>query len=542
MKRLLISLALVVGMLASVNVHAANPDRPYGFAPYGPCSSLNHSCGGSATFVKGDVVYLASGVVEIVTAGTTREVYGVAAEGCTSGTPDSGSYVAIYPAEDCIFQGQTSGTGAITQLGTTVDIEGATSAMEVNENATSAPNFKMLGLVGTPDNSWGANAQVFGRFTRPQGTWSDVNYDDIATTIVRADYGLSHSQSTGLQVDIAAANSGLEFSGGDLAIDLAASNPGLQFSSDELALLVLANTGLTVGATGLTTVIEANKGLAVGASGFATVLEANKGLEVGASGLAITVDADSMSVGASGIAAALQSNKGLEASTGLGVVVDANSMSVGAGGIAAVLQSNKGLEASAGLGVLVDANSMSVGAGGIAAVLQASKGLEASSGLGVVLESNKGLSVGASGIAVDYDGSNISINGSNQLDIKERCMVVTFLGDSADKHRPFTVPWAGTVQATWWLVSQVATVGSGATTRWEFDISDSAGNDMTATDWTTQTAELAADVPVALTVDQNRVVTAGEGLYIDLIETDGGGAPTDLSGSWMAATICIDTF
>lgn len=547
MRRFFIS--ALVGLLAvafAVPAIAANPDQPNGFFVFsgfmgGKCRTMDLPCAAAATFTKGDVVTYSSGVT-IATGASTTDILGVTAEACTAGVPAAGDYVSVVLAEGCIFKAQTSGTAAqATDQFAIHDFEGTTGIHEVDEDGTTAPVFQILGLVRKPNNAWGANAEVYGVFVRTQATWQDVGLADISTSIITANSGLSYSQSTGLAVVLETAK------------------------------------GLSMGANGLAVVIEASKGLAVGASGLATVIEASKGLTVGASGLATVVDADSMSAGAGGLAVVLQASKGLEASSGLGVVIEASKgLAVGASGLATVIEASKGLTVGAsGLSTVVDSDSMSVGAGGLAVALQASKGLEASSGLGIVieaskglavgasglatvieaskgltvgasglatvLETNKGLAVGASGLAVDYDGANIGINGSNKLDIKERCFIAGGMGDDETSQIPFVFPVAGTVQTTAYIVSEVG-VAAHDTNYYSIDISDAGGNDMTAADRTTKITggtAITALAPWALTLDQNLTVTAGEGGYLLFTES---AAATDLSESNISVMFCIDTF
>ena len=140
---------------------------------------------------------------------------------------------------------------------------------------------------------------------------------------------------------------------------------------------------------------------------------------------------------------------------------------------------------------------------------------------------------------IQTDDSDLGINDEGQLDVKERCISVVATGGSGDFKVPFVTPWAGTVQTTVYVVSDTATTGSDGSNYWAIDISDSAGNDMTGTDFTTNGNDFTALTPQSLTLDQNLTVTAGEGLYVFWDET---GTATDLSAARVSATICIDTF
>lgn len=86
----------------------------------------------SQTFARGDAVILSSGKVAIATA-ASAEILGVAAAP-SSGTTDNPT--PVWTAWKTQFFGVASGANAIL-AGATCDIEGATGAMMLNENATA---------------------------------------------------------------------------------------------------------------------------------------------------------------------------------------------------------------------------------------------------------------------------------------------------------------------------------------------------------------------------------------------------------------------
>lgn len=108
------------------------------------------------------VVLGTDGYLDIATA-SSAAIAGIA---CYTLTGDGTKVLDYYPAlPGILFEGQTSGTSAQTDIGTAVDIEGTTGIMEINENAFSTGVVKPLWLqknVGTNGavNAFGANARL----------------------------------------------------------------------------------------------------------------------------------------------------------------------------------------------------------------------------------------------------------------------------------------------------------------------------------------------------------------------------------------------
>ena len=154
----------------------ANNDRPTGFrfvrSMSGQMAPVRGRVAASQIIAKDDALIInGSGLIEIAVA-TSGQIYGVAdAPITTTGSVDETDTVQFYPAHDqAVFEAQTSGSSTLALVGTDVDIEGATGAMEVNENATTEQVFRILGLKSDKDVELelGLNDRVYGIFTRSQ--------------------------------------------------------------------------------------------------------------------------------------------------------------------------------------------------------------------------------------------------------------------------------------------------------------------------------------------------------------------------------------
>ena len=158
----------------------ANDDRPRGFKPVKTVAGktpliVEFELATSQTIAEGDALTLSSGQAAIATA-SSGNILGFAAEAKTTG--GTAANIKMYPAErDTIFEGQTSGTLAQSNLGSAVDIEGATGVMEINENATTEQVVQLLELAPTTNsdqtaNAFGANADV--RFKVLRSAWDGL--------------------------------------------------------------------------------------------------------------------------------------------------------------------------------------------------------------------------------------------------------------------------------------------------------------------------------------------------------------------------------
>ena len=149
----------------------ANLDNPCGFKPYDhegngspPMHWYKHTASDGAAIAAGDAVILDSnaGYIKIALY-TSGSLLGVAATACAASTAGD---VAVYDSPDTVFTGQCSGTSAQALVHSQVDIEGATSIMEVNENATTE---KVITITGVhPSDELGANGRVLFKITKHQ--------------------------------------------------------------------------------------------------------------------------------------------------------------------------------------------------------------------------------------------------------------------------------------------------------------------------------------------------------------------------------------
>lgn len=83
------------------------------------------------------------------------------------------------------------------------------------------------------------------------------------------------------------------------------------------------------------------------------------------------------------------------------------------------------------------------------------------------------------------------------------------------------------------IISSVATSGSGATNQYQFVLRNSTqSKNLGSATTNTNGAELAADTPKDLTVDQNQDLAANDVLVLRTsVKDDGGGGPTNLSSA-----------
>ena len=176
----------------------ANVDSPFGFRPVSmldgsPYSGAMRECAilaadGTATFI-GDAVTLtgtadAEGRPAVRQANANEAVFGVVVgfEYDPNDLTDQDRKAStlrrcqVVPALDCLFEVQTSGSFAITDVANFADLtvgSGSTvnglSAMEL-DSATygTGATLHVLGFVDRPDNEIGNNAKVLVRFNESQ--------------------------------------------------------------------------------------------------------------------------------------------------------------------------------------------------------------------------------------------------------------------------------------------------------------------------------------------------------------------------------------
>lgn len=134
----------------------ANADRPDGFRPVtSPARTNVYEC--SAAVSTGDMVALVSGKVTPYDASSHTEVIGVAAQDGAG----SGALVQVFDDYTTLFEGQTSNSFAVTNIGANSDVSGSTGAMEVDAGAGSNSICRILEHYPLPGSEeTGANARV----------------------------------------------------------------------------------------------------------------------------------------------------------------------------------------------------------------------------------------------------------------------------------------------------------------------------------------------------------------------------------------------
>ena len=157
----------------------ANPDYPYGFIPYsvqgfgGAVPTDVGQLEASTTIHKGDALIRNANGYIAPAAADSAAILGVAAHDATAGASEHPD-VLFYPAiDDIVFCGQCSGTLTQALLGTSVDIEGSSGSMEINEDAAStvdSPTGVARLLRLKPGSELGANAEVLFVWAKSQYT------------------------------------------------------------------------------------------------------------------------------------------------------------------------------------------------------------------------------------------------------------------------------------------------------------------------------------------------------------------------------------
>jgi hypothetical protein len=152
----------------------ANKDYPNGFKAIAPAGTTvpmyPYYTKSNLTLNPGDaVILLSTGVVDIALAASTT-ILGVC-QSKVAAEAGVQKQVNVIPAlPSIVFSGQCSGTYSPVNAGESVDIEGATGVMEVDENAQSTGVVRIVGLEGGIDNAVGANARVL--FTWAKSQWT----------------------------------------------------------------------------------------------------------------------------------------------------------------------------------------------------------------------------------------------------------------------------------------------------------------------------------------------------------------------------------
>lgn len=122
----------------------------------------------STTITEGDAVIFSSGYLDVATA-TSGTIAGVAVESKTTGAGENPFILMIPALPFYLWTANTSGTPTQAMVGTLVDIEGATGAMEVDEDASTEDVVQIIDIDrdGFTGNAFStANSDVIIRFVR----------------------------------------------------------------------------------------------------------------------------------------------------------------------------------------------------------------------------------------------------------------------------------------------------------------------------------------------------------------------------------------
>jgi hypothetical protein len=152
----------------------ANVDNPNGFRAIAPDGTTlpqyTYFTKSNLSLNPGDaVILLSTGVIDIASA-TSAAILGVC-QGKVTAEAGVQKKVLVVPAlKNIVFSGQCSGTYSPVNAGESVDIEGTTGIMEIDENAQDIGVARIVGLEGGINNAVGANARVL--FTWAKSQWT----------------------------------------------------------------------------------------------------------------------------------------------------------------------------------------------------------------------------------------------------------------------------------------------------------------------------------------------------------------------------------
>lgn len=154
----------------------ANATNRYGFTPFGNAPEViwRHAAA-SQGIAKGDAVILnAAGDVNIALAASAA-LYGIAAASVTTTAANEQTLFPIYPFKiGQRFIGQCSGSMSAALRGDFVDIEGATGAMQVDEDAGATKVIQILNEYTEGGDELGANCQVIFTCVKSQFEGTEV--------------------------------------------------------------------------------------------------------------------------------------------------------------------------------------------------------------------------------------------------------------------------------------------------------------------------------------------------------------------------------
>ena len=226
------------------------------------------------------------------------------------------------------------------------------------------------------------------------------------------------------QTDASAIVAGAGLSKSAHTINVGDVNRGIQVNTDDLEIdgSEIAGAGLVEASNSwqLDIDLATNPGLEISGGKLQAKPYVAGGIETDANGIGINIEASNPSLQLSGneLGVKFNSSGGLEkGASGTGIKVEANKgLSVGASGLAAVPNTAAGMEVGAS-GLAVDLEAAGSGEGGLAfdsgevrINVEANKGLSlGASGLAGVANTAAGLETGASGFGVNLEASNPSL-------------------------------------------------------------------------------------------------------------------------------------
>ena len=145
----------------------------------------------SQTIAIGDLVKWSSGYVAIATS-TDDHLLGVAESAVSNSSQGDAIYVNTHP--DSVYRAYCSGTLTAAMRGSTVDMEGATGAQYVNENASTEKVLQIIKEV----SSVGASVELFCKIARHSsaGQAGDVLNKDMAADSIDSDQYVDGSIDT----------------------------------------------------------------------------------------------------------------------------------------------------------------------------------------------------------------------------------------------------------------------------------------------------------------------------------------------------------
>ena len=150
----------------------ANVDRPAGFMAVQPQGTTlpmyTYWLKSNVSVSPGDALLMTSnGIVDIALAASTA-ILGVCQSKITAIAATRQKVLVVPALPSIVFSGQCSGTYTPVNAGESVDIEGATGVMEINEDAQSTGVARIVGLEATEGNDNGANARVLFTWAKSQ--------------------------------------------------------------------------------------------------------------------------------------------------------------------------------------------------------------------------------------------------------------------------------------------------------------------------------------------------------------------------------------